>query len=94
MKTLRIFGWVLLGIAGVAALGLVLGLAVQHLWNWLMPPIFGVAAISYWQAVGLFVLCHILFGGHPAHHSPHDKKHRFVRKVHAGLHGSAETTPA
>lgn len=95
MKALTIFGWVILGIAGVAALGLVLGLAVQHLWNWLMPPIFGLTAISYWQAVGLLVLGHLLFGGIHAHHGQHEsKKHRFVRKVHAGLHRNAESTPA
>src|SRR5450830_621550 len=47
-------------IAGVAALGLV----VMALWNWLMPSLFaGVHAISYVQALGLFVLCRILVGG-------------------------------
>ncbi|MCU0610613.1 MAG: hypothetical protein MUE60_02350 [Candidatus Eisenbacteria bacterium] len=90
MKALTIFGWVVLGIAGVAALGLVLGLVVQHLWNWLMPPIFGLTAIGYWQAVGLFVLGHLLFGGHPAHHKGHgSKKHPFACKVRAAVHGEA-----
>ena len=35
---------------------------VMMLWNWLMPAIFGIAAISIWQAGGLFVLARILFG--------------------------------
>ena len=37
--------------------------AVMHLWNWLVPGIFGWHAISFWQAVGLLVLSKILFGG-------------------------------
>ena len=37
--------------------------AVQSLWNGLLPDIFGVKAITYWQALGVMVLCWILFGG-------------------------------
>jgi hypothetical protein len=37
--------------------------AVFALWNGLMPGIFGLRTISYWQALGLMVLCWILFGG-------------------------------
>ena len=36
---------------------------VMLLWNWLMPSIFGLAVISFWQAVGLFLLTRILFSG-------------------------------
>jgi len=39
------------------------GAIVQLLWNWLLPPIFGWRAITFWQAVGLLALCRILFGG-------------------------------
>jgi uncharacterized membrane protein YbhN (UPF0104 family) len=39
------------------------GQAVHYLWNWLMPEIFGVKPISYWQALGLLGLSWILFGG-------------------------------
>lgn len=37
--------------------------AVLELWNWLMPKIFGLHAITYWQALGLMGLCWLLFGG-------------------------------
>lgn len=37
--------------------------AVMRLWNWLVPPIFGWHLIGFWQAVGLLLLCKILFGG-------------------------------
>jgi hypothetical protein len=36
---------------------------VMWLWNWLMPAIFGLHAISFWQALGILVLSKILFGG-------------------------------
>ena len=37
--------------------------AVSALWNWLMPTIFGLRTITYWQALGLMVLSWILFRG-------------------------------
>lgn len=36
---------------------------VMLLWNWLIPLIFGLITISFWQALGLFILARILFGG-------------------------------
>ncbi len=64
-KAARIVGLVILGILAVAALAIIFGLVVMWLWNALMPEIFGLPEIGYWQAVGLVVLGHILFGaGH------------------------------
>ena len=31
------------------------------LWNWLVPGIFGLAVIGYWQGFGLCWICRILF---------------------------------
>lgn len=39
------------------------GEIVMHLWNWLLPALFGWRIITFWQALGLLVLCRILFGG-------------------------------
>lgn len=39
------------------------GWIVMLLWNWLMPDLFGLSTISFWQAAGLLLLCKILFGG-------------------------------
>jgi hypothetical protein len=44
----------------VAVIG---GEIVLHLWNWLLPPLFGWRQVSFWQALGLLILCRILFGG-------------------------------
>jgi hypothetical protein len=38
------------------------GQAVLQLWNHLMPQIFGLPALTFWQAVGLMALAWILFG--------------------------------
>jgi hypothetical protein len=46
-----------------AAALVVIGFIVMSLWNWLMPSLFGWSIISFWQALGLLVLCRILFGG-------------------------------
>lgn len=36
---------------------------VMLLWNAILPDVLNVTAITYWQAMGLLVLCKILFGG-------------------------------
>lgn len=43
--------------------GWLFGEIVMHLWNWLMPAIFGLKLISFWQAIGLLILARILVGG-------------------------------
>ena len=58
-KILYGIGFGVLGVGFMAALGWV----VQLLWNWLVPEIFGLRRLSYWQAWGLLVLCWILFKG-------------------------------
>ena len=39
------------------------GQAVHYLWNWLMPSLFALPSITFWQAVGLLGLSWLLFGG-------------------------------
>jgi hypothetical protein len=46
----------------VIAVGVV-SFVVMSLWNALMPAIFAVKAITFWQALGLLVLSKLLFGG-------------------------------
>ena len=38
------------------------GYIVMHLWNWLVPVLFGGPVVSFTQALGLFVLGRLLFG--------------------------------
>ena len=73
VKVFIVLGFVLLGIIAVTALAIVFGLVVQWLWNALMPVIFNLPEVTYWQAVGLVVLGHILFGSHNHNHSSRSK---------------------
>jgi hypothetical protein len=49
---------------GIALFVFIGGEVVMHLWNWLLPMLFGWRMITFWQAVGLLALCRILFGHH------------------------------
>jgi hypothetical protein len=60
---LRIVGLILVGVVGVAVLALAFGYFVKLLWNWLMPSIFGLGTINYWQAFGIVILAKLIFGG-------------------------------
>ncbi len=51
-------------VIGIVALASVI---VEHLWNWLMPSIFGLRVITYWQAMGLLLLSKLLLGGFHKH---------------------------
>ena len=57
-KALKIVLLILLGIAFVFALGYL----TQYLWNWLMPKIFGLPALTLLETFGLLLLAKILFG--------------------------------
>ncbi len=63
-------GYVLRGVKAVmfvvmcVAVLALLGFVVMSLWNWLMPELFGLKLIGYWQAVGLIILSRLLFAGY------------------------------
>ena len=44
---------------------------LMWLWNWTMPEVFKLPPLTFWQAVRLFIICGILFGGaaYPWHDS-------------------------
>lgn len=58
----RMIRIVRIGIIGVLAIG-IFGFVVMSLWNWLVPALFGLHAITFWQALGVLILSRILFGG-------------------------------
>lgn len=41
----------------------IFGEIVRSLWNWLMPALFHLGAVTFWQAIGLMILSWLLFGG-------------------------------
>ena len=62
-KLKRLVFIVPLAILGMLLVTVIGGEIVLHLWNWLLPSLFGWRQITFWQAVGLLTLCRILFGG-------------------------------
>ena len=47
---------------GIAAFLALISFVVMNLWNYLLPGILHVGVITFWQAMGIFILCKILFG--------------------------------
>ena len=56
-------GIALAGIAGLAILAIIIALPTMWLWNYLMPEIFGLTEIGFWQALCINLFCGILFKG-------------------------------
>lgn len=42
---------------------IVLPFIIMSLWNAILPEVLNATTINYWQALGLFILSRILFGG-------------------------------
>ena len=63
----RPLGVKVLVIAGIAVLVpafiALFGAVTMWLWNWLMPTIFKLPEIGFWQAIGLLLLSQIFFKG-------------------------------
>lgn len=55
--------YLLVTIAYIAAFALIFSLPIMWLWNWLMPVIFGLTKITWFQALGLSVLSGFFFRG-------------------------------
>lgn len=84
----RILMWTVGGIAIGVLFAFLFGWLVMLLWNWIMPPVFGLSAITFWQAWGLVILAHLLFkcgpshnDHHPFHKHPHEWRDRFKCKL-------------
>jgi hypothetical protein len=63
LRGLRIAGIVVVAVIGTAVFALAFGWLVMILWNWVMPSIFHLGEITYWEAFGLTILGKLIFGG-------------------------------
>jgi hypothetical protein len=45
----------------LAVVSIIAAIPTYYLWNWLMPAIFGIKVITFWQAWGVNFLAGILF---------------------------------
>lgn len=79
-KIFKVIAIVILG----GLLFLLANYVLMRLWNWLMPDIFGLGIITFWQALGILVMAKIIFGfggggknkGGSHHKSKHKKPHK------------------
>jgi hypothetical protein len=84
--------WKMIFIAPLAILAMALfafvgGELVLHLWNWLLPSLFGWRQLTFWQALGLLALCRILFGGFGFHNSGRSRGRWRMKERMAGRCG-------
>jgi hypothetical protein len=45
----------------MAVIGLFVAVPIMLLWNWLLPELFGVPEINFWQALGIYLLAGFIF---------------------------------
>lgn len=64
MDTKKRFFLIPLAIIGFSLLG---GFVVMLLWNAILPSLIGVGSLTFPKAIGLLILCKILFGGFGNH---------------------------
>lgn len=58
---ITIVGAIVVTVAVLALIAVLLAFPVMWLWNWLMPAIFGLVKINFWKALGINLLCGLLF---------------------------------
>jgi hypothetical protein len=84
MKTMFKKRWYLfipLILAGFVAFGFF----TMYLWNWLMPAIFHLPELTFWQTLGLMLLSRLVlggFGGHAKHGRYHCRRNMHKKWEH------------
>lgn len=94
------FGMMIFRLCFIVVFSLALAVVVMWLWNWLIPGLFGLGLIGYWQAFGLMILSRLILGtigpGSGIHRpdSRRDRGDRFERHRSMcgdfGRHGGVE----
>ncbi len=71
---------ILAGLIFAIVFAFLFGIFMMLLWNWLMPTIFSLPELSYFEAVGVIVLSRLIFGSFGPHshneHSPRKSMNR------------------
>jgi hypothetical protein len=70
LRSLRILPFAVLFVAAIS-------FVVMSLWNVLMPALFGLKTIGFWQSLGLLLLARILLGGRGG---SHHWRHRLMER--------------
>ena len=61
-KIVELVGILVVAMIVFIGIDFILAIPTMYLWNWLMPKIFGLCKIGYWQAFGLSLLAGLIFG--------------------------------
>ena len=88
-KLLHIATHVMVGLLFAVAFALVFAILVKIIWNTIMPAIFDLKTITFWQAFGMVVLAKLIFGGFGHHIHDRSKKDRsdfWHKKWHPSAH--------
>lgn len=61
----------------MVAASVAFGFFTMYLWNWLMPTLFRLPEITFWQTLGLMLLSRLIlgFGGHHRRGHGHCRRH-------------------
>lgn len=82
----RFIGLTVSRVVIVLIFAVLLGGLVMALWNWLLPPIFGLTKIGFLQSVGILILTKLLFSGIPRHdlsrRDHHMHQHMMMHRHH------------
>lgn len=62
-STGEIIGIIIFGGMFIIGFIILFGFITMWLWNWLMPMIFGLTTLTFWEAIGVLILAKILIGG-------------------------------
>lgn len=80
----KVLGGIIVGVVVAGVFAFVIGALIMVLWNWLMPEIFELGTITYWQGFGIALLARLLFGGmgHTGECDKHSPKSRIKHSEH------------
>ena len=67
MRIFKVLAKIIGGILLASLIAFLFGAVVQWLWNCLMPGLFHLPVISFWQAAGLVLLSRLLVGNIGSH---------------------------
>ncbi len=72
-------GKIVMMVIGGIAFCFLFGFVIQGLWNWLMPLLFGLKQVTYWEGLGIWLLCMLLFKGSSPQKHINKKDRRSMR---------------
>ena len=61
MKIMNTLTKIAVVLGGVFLTAIFLALPIMLLWNWLMPMLFGLMKLNFWQSLGVVLLTGLLF---------------------------------